>query len=91
MRPDAVTLLIKEAFDVFPPIEGKPTEDDLLAIREVLLPIPMIIPFDGDGGVHSMTALLKEPAKYALAHRGITSSAPSAFLSTSILLFFSDC
>ncbi len=46
MRPDAIMLLLKEAFDVFPPIKGKPTNDDLLAIREVLLPILMVIPFD---------------------------------------------
>ena len=70
MRPDAVTLLFKEAFDVFPPIEGKPTDDDLLSIREVLLPILMIIPFDAVGGIHSLTALLTEPAKYAAAHGG---------------------
>ena len=46
MRPDAVTLLFKEAFDIFPPFEGKPTDDDLLSIREALLPILMVIPFD---------------------------------------------
>jgi hypothetical protein len=46
MRPDAITLLFKEAFDVFPPIKGKPTDDDLLAIREVLPPILMVIPFN---------------------------------------------
>jgi hypothetical protein len=39
MRPDAITLLFKEAFNIFPPIEGKPTNNDLLAIREFLLPI----------------------------------------------------
>jgi len=36
MRPDAVTLLFKEAFNIFPPLEGKPTDDDLLAIREAI-------------------------------------------------------
>jgi hypothetical protein len=50
MCPDAITLLFKEAFNVFPPIEGKPTNDDLLAIREVLLPILMVIPFNLLGG-----------------------------------------
>ena len=70
MRPDAVTLLFKEAFDIFPPIEGKPTDDDLLAIREALLPILMVIPFDAVGGIHSLTALLMDEAKYATAHGG---------------------
>ncbi len=63
MRPDAVTLLFKEAFDIFPPLEGKPMDDDLLAIREALLPILMVIPFNAVGGVHSLTALLMDEAK----------------------------
>lgn len=70
MRPDAVTLLFKEAHDVFPPLEGKPTDDDLLAIREALLPLLMVIPYDAVGGVHSLTALLTDNAKYAAAHGG---------------------
>jgi len=70
MRPDAVTLLFKEVFNIFPPLEGKPTDDDLLAIREALLPILMVIPFDAVGGIHSLTALLMDEAKYATAHGG---------------------
>jgi hypothetical protein len=72
MRPDAITLLIKEVFNIFPPIKGKPTDDDLLAIREVLLPIFMVIPFDLLGGVHSLTALLAYDTKYAAKHGGMT-------------------
>jgi hypothetical protein len=70
MRPDAVTLLFKEAYDVFPPLEGKPTDDDLLAIREALLPLLMVIPFDAVGGIHSLTALLTDDSKYAATHGG---------------------
>lgn len=36
----------------------------------------MIIPFNADGGVHSLTALLMEPAKYAFAHGGINFQRP---------------
>ncbi len=46
MMPNAITLLFKEARDAFPPIEGKPTDDDLLLIRETLLPILMEVPYD---------------------------------------------
>ena len=63
MRPDAVILLFKEAFDIFPPFEGKPMDDDLFSIREALLPILMVIPFDAVGGIHSLTALLMDEAK----------------------------
>jgi hypothetical protein len=32
MTPNAITLLFKEARDAFPPLEGKPTDDNLLSI-----------------------------------------------------------
>ena len=46
MMPNTITLLFREARDAFPPLEGKPTDDDLLSIRETLLPILMEIPYD---------------------------------------------
>jgi hypothetical protein len=36
MTPDAIILLFKEAYDSFPPIKGKPTDDDFLTIREAI-------------------------------------------------------
>ncbi len=68
MMPDAITLLFKEAHDAFPPIKGKPTDDNLLLIREMLLPILMEIPYDALRGVHSLTILLTDPARYAANH-----------------------
>ena len=44
MTPNAVTLLVKEAHDSFPPFDGKSTVNDLLAIWETLLPLLMVIP-----------------------------------------------
>jgi hypothetical protein len=44
MTPNTVTLLFKEARDAFSPFEGKPADDNLLSIRETLLPILMEIP-----------------------------------------------
>jgi len=70
MKPEAVTLLFKEAYDSFPPLDGKPSDDDLLSIKEALLPLLMVIPYDAVGGVHSLTALLTDDAKYATAHKG---------------------
>jgi len=68
MMPDAITCLFKEAYDTFPPLEGKPTDDNLLAIREVLLPLLMVIPYDQLNGIHSLTAILAEAAKYEAEH-----------------------
>ena len=68
MMPDAITRLFKEAYDSFPPLEGKPTDDDLLAIREALLPLLMVIPYDQLNGIHSLTAILTEAVKYEVKH-----------------------
>jgi hypothetical protein len=63
-----ITLLCKEARDTFPLIKGKPTDNNLLLIRETLLPILMEIPYKQLGGVHSLTGLLTDPARYAANH-----------------------
>ena len=68
MMPDAITRLFKEAYDSFPPLEGKPTDDDLLAILEALLPLLMVIPYDQLNGIHSLTAILTEAVKYEAEH-----------------------
>jgi hypothetical protein len=68
MMPDAITRLFKEAYDTFPPLKGKPTDDDLHAIRRALLPLLMIIPYDQLGGVHSLVAILTDAAKYKADH-----------------------
>jgi hypothetical protein len=68
MTPDVITRLFKEAYDAFPPLEGKPTDDDLLAIREALLPLLMVIPYDQLNGIHSLTAILTEAVKYEAEH-----------------------
>jgi hypothetical protein len=50
MTPNAITLLFRKAREAFPPFEGKPTDNDLTAIRETLLPILMEIPYNQLGG-----------------------------------------
>jgi hypothetical protein len=68
MNADAITCLFKEAYNTFPPLEGKPTNKDLLAIRETLLPLLMVIPYDQLKGVHSLMATLTEATKYEANH-----------------------
>jgi hypothetical protein len=77
MTPDAITLLFREAGEAFPPFEGKPTDDDLMAIREMLLPIFMEIPYDQLRGVHSLTAILTDLLRYAADHGGIAFKRPA--------------
>ncbi len=58
MTPEAITLLFREAHEAFPPLEVKPSDDNLTTIRETLLPILMEIPYDQLGGAHSLTGIL---------------------------------
>jgi len=68
MTPDTITRLFKETYNTFPPLEGKPTDDDLLAIREALLLLLMVIPYDQLNGIHSLTAILTKAVKYETEH-----------------------
>ena len=77
MMPEAITLLFREAREAFPPLEGKPSDDDLTTIRETLLLILMEIPYDQLGGVHSLTAILTKPGRYAANHGSSTFIRPS--------------
>jgi hypothetical protein len=64
MTLDAITCPFKEAHDAFPPLEGKPSNDELLDIRETLLPLLMVISYNQLNGVHSLTAILAKSVKY---------------------------
>ena len=68
MTPDAITHLFKEACDTFPPLEGKPADDDLLAIKEYLLPLLMVISYDQLKGIPSLMAIFTEAARYEAEH-----------------------
>ena len=53
-----------------PLFEEKPTDDNLLLIREMLLPILMETPYNQLGGIHSLTAMLTDAVRYASNHGG---------------------
>jgi hypothetical protein len=77
MMPDAITLLFREMREAFPPFEGKPTDNNLTAIRKTLLPILMEIPYDQLRGGHSLTAILMDPLRYAANHGGAAFKCPA--------------
>jgi hypothetical protein len=72
MTPNAITLPFKEARDTFPPIKGKPTDNDLQLIYKNLLPILMEIPYNQLGGTHSLVGILTDATRYAANHGGAT-------------------
>ena len=77
MKAEAITLLFKEASIAFSPINGKPTDDDLLAIQEVLLPILMLIPYNQLTAVHSLTRLITKTVQYSADHGNLAFPRPS--------------
>jgi hypothetical protein len=72
MTPNAITLLFKEARDTFPPIKGKPTDDNLQSIRKKILPILMEIPYDQLERTHSLVGILTDATRYAADHSSST-------------------
>jgi hypothetical protein len=79
MTPDAITCLFKEAHDSSPPLEGKPTNDDLLEIQETILSLLMVIHYDQLNGVHSLMAILTKATKFEANH-GTTKLVHQAWL-----------
>ena len=79
MTPEAITLLFQEAREAFPPLEIMPLDNDLQPnINQVNPPTN----FDGNPlrsarGVHSLTAILTDPVRYATNHGGSTFVCPS--------------
>jgi hypothetical protein len=71
MTPNAIILLFKEARDTIPPIEGKPTDNNLQSICKNLLPILMEIPYDQLEGTHSLVGILTDATRYATNHGGV--------------------
>jgi hypothetical protein len=68
MTPNTITCLFKEAHDAPPLLKGKPSDNDLLAIRETLLPLLMVIPYNQLNRVHSLAAILTTTVKYEANH-----------------------
>ena len=80
MMPNAITLLFKKARDAFPPLKGKPTDNNLLSIQETLLPILMEIPHNQLGGVHSLMSIVTDGVRYAAEHGGNVFKLPVCLL-----------
>jgi hypothetical protein len=64
----------------FPPLDGTLTNDDLLAIRETILPLLMVIPYNQLNGVHSLMAILNKAAKYKANHGNTKFVCPAQLL-----------
>ena len=64
MTPDELTLKLSEAKDAFPPINGEPSHEDLVSMREVLTPILLQSSYDITEGKHNLWGIIPPPATY---------------------------
>ena len=66
MSPEEITALFADASAKFAPILGNPKDDDLTALREVLTPLLLSIPYDEDGAapLHNLIGIIEPPATY---------------------------
>ncbi len=67
MKPDAITVLFAEAAAAVTPIVGNPTDDDLTAIRKILMPVLLGVPYD-TAGPHNLVRLIMPKVAYRLAY-----------------------
>ena len=63
MTPEEITAAFAVAATTFQPIQGQPTDDDLTALREVLYPLLLDIPYDKHGD-HNLIGLVKPTTSY---------------------------
>ena len=58
MTPEEITSLFATAANSFQPIVGQPTDDDLTALRDILYPLLMDIPYDVRIDGHNLVGLM---------------------------------
>jgi hypothetical protein len=65
MMPEEITTLFATAATLFQPIAGQLTNDNLMALCDVLYPLLLDIPFDMDG-THNLIGLIKPMPLYTM-------------------------
>ncbi len=64
MSPEEIMALLADASAKFLPVLGNPKGDDLTALRKVLTPLLLSIPYDKDGmaPLHNLISIIELPA-----------------------------
>jgi hypothetical protein len=68
MIPEEITTLFTTVAVSFQPIVGQPLDDNLTALRDVLYPLLVDIPYDEDG-THNLIGLMEQPSRSHHGHR----------------------
>ena len=64
MTPEEITTLFATAAASFQTFVGQPTDDDLTALRDVIYPLLLDIPYDEQQGGHNLIGLVEPTALY---------------------------
>jgi hypothetical protein len=63
MTPEEITAAFAAAASSYQPIVGQPTDYDLTALRDVLYPLLLQIPYD-EAGTHNLIGILEPNTSY---------------------------
>ena len=58
-----------DALKQFEPIDGQPSNTNLMRIREIVVPLLLQIPYDKTGGTHNILGLIWPVAVYTTRYR----------------------
>ena len=81
MTPEEITVALKEAAEAFPTLGSRqPEDEDIVSIREALVPLLLRIPFDSAASAgaqkHNLSGLIQRAAVYA-SHRSDGATFPT--------------
>ena len=64
MTPKEIVAKFVDALKQFKPIDGQPSDTNLMQIQEVVAPLLLKIPYDETGGTHNLIGLIGPVAAY---------------------------
>ena len=69
MTPEEIVAKFAKSLKKFEPIDGQPSDIDLMRIWEAVAPFLLQIPYDETGAVHNLIGLIRTEAAYTTHRR----------------------
>jgi hypothetical protein len=64
MTPDAITTVLTTAQALFLPIDGQPTNNDLVRLVNAVVPVLLKATYDRVNGIHNLWGLVADADRY---------------------------
>ena len=64
MTPEEIVAKFAHALDNFEPIDGQPSDTDLIRLQEAVIPLLLQILYDETGTVHNLIGLIRPESTY---------------------------